>query len=86
MANNTTQYGQFDNTWTLDQVQWGFEISGRWSDAGIHKQQLLGLVELVTFRAAWGEERSRPASNGRNGRLTKVVATNQLACRISPTH
>jgi hypothetical protein len=31
IANNTTQYGQFDNTWTLDQVQWGFEISG---DAG----------------------------------------------------
>ncbi len=28
IANNTTQYGQFDNTWTLDQVQWGFEISG----------------------------------------------------------
>ena len=28
IANNTTQYGKFDNTWTLDQVQWGFEISG----------------------------------------------------------
>jgi Glycosyl hydrolase family 12. len=28
IANNTTTYGQFDNTWTLDQVQWGFEISG----------------------------------------------------------
>jgi len=28
IANNSTQYGQFDNTWTLDQVQWGFEISG----------------------------------------------------------
>jgi hypothetical protein len=28
IANNTTQYGQFDSTWTLDQVQWGFEISG----------------------------------------------------------
>ena len=28
IANNTTQYGQFDDTWTLDQVQWGFEISG----------------------------------------------------------
>ena len=31
IANNTTQYGQFDNTWTLDQVQWGWEIS---SDGG----------------------------------------------------
>jgi Glycosyl hydrolase family 12 len=28
IANNNTQYGIFDNTWTLDQVQWGFEISG----------------------------------------------------------
>ena len=28
IANNNTQYGKFDNTWTLDQVQWGFEISG----------------------------------------------------------
>jgi hypothetical protein len=28
IANNPTTYGQFDNTWTLDQVQWGFEISG----------------------------------------------------------
>jgi hypothetical protein len=31
IANNTTQYGIFDNTWTLDQVQWGWEIS---SDGG----------------------------------------------------
>jgi hypothetical protein len=28
IANNTTQYGIFDDTWTLDQVQWGWEISG----------------------------------------------------------
>jgi len=31
IANNNTQYGIFDNTWTLDQVQWGWEIS---SDGG----------------------------------------------------
>jgi len=31
IANNTTQYGIFDDTWTLDQVQWGWEIS---SDGG----------------------------------------------------
>jgi hypothetical protein len=31
IANNTTQYGQFDSSWSLDQVQWGWEIS---SDAG----------------------------------------------------
>jgi hypothetical protein len=31
IANNTTQYGQFTDAWTLDQVQWGWEIS---SDAG----------------------------------------------------
>ena len=48
IANNTTQYGKFDNTWTLDQVQWGFEIQrGRRIDAGVHKQLLLGLVELA---------------------------------------
>jgi hypothetical protein len=31
IANNNTQFGKFDNTWTLDQVQWGWEIS---SDGG----------------------------------------------------
>jgi hypothetical protein len=31
IANNNTQYGKFDDTWTLDQVQWGWEIS---SDGG----------------------------------------------------
>jgi hypothetical protein len=31
IANNTTQYGVFDNSWSLDQVQWGFEIT---SDGG----------------------------------------------------
>jgi hypothetical protein len=31
IANNTTQYGQFTSAWTLDQVQWGWEIS---SDEG----------------------------------------------------
>ena len=31
IASNTTQYGKFDSTWTLDQVQWGWEIS---SDGG----------------------------------------------------
>jgi hypothetical protein len=31
IANNTTQYGQFTSAWTLDQVQWGWEIS---SDGG----------------------------------------------------
>ncbi len=31
IANNNTQYGKFDRTWTLDQVQWGWEIS---SDGG----------------------------------------------------
>lgn len=27
IANNTTQFGVFTNSWTLDQVQWGFEIT-----------------------------------------------------------
>jgi hypothetical protein len=31
IANNPTQYGPFTSAWTLDQVQWGWEIS---SDEG----------------------------------------------------
>ncbi len=31
IANNTTKYGPFTSAWTLDQVQWGWEIS---SDGG----------------------------------------------------
>jgi hypothetical protein len=27
IANNTSQYGIFNTTWTLDQVQWGFNIT-----------------------------------------------------------
>ena len=34
IANDKTQYGVFTNSWTLDQVQWGLEISGDGSAQG----------------------------------------------------